>query len=866
VEPSLNQIEEEVRRFWERDSIPDMARAVRRDGPSYVIYQQPLPVVGGRWIDLVRLLCTSDLLARYHSMKGKAVCHQAGWGCHGLPVEVAVERSLEPNAANYDLAQFNAACRSAADTSARQVEDQAHRLGVWLDPACTCATLTPRAIGAVWGALHQLSDLGRLKREHRIAPVCPRCGTPLSAAEAGRLTSSVEAQAAWVHLPWDGEPGTYLLAWTPDPWMLVGMVAVAVHPDANYAVVEVERGDAQPSLRLLLAESALAGAIKDDHRPVQRIGSRALRGSRYRPPFTYLPAGEGTNRVILSKRVPLGQGTGVLPVTPAFDSLSLRLAQEHRLPMPEPLDEEGRLDDRVGRWRGLRPMDAEPFVLDDLEARGLLFKAQTEQRSRAQCPYCETPLLPMARSVWQVETGKHPWIVGRDRSWGTPLPIWTCGACSEQVCLAGLDDLAHRTGQIADQFDPHRPDVDRITFPCSQCGGTMRRVTVVVDADFEAAVLPWATALLPGAADIAVGLDDGSPGWLDAMTELTTLLRNSPAWEESLPLPQGIGGDGWELGRATPADALRWAIYTDTTPEEAERNFLRPLWQMVSRATRPIAQAPTPDRQEGAGQVLLDRWLLARLHQATEALTGALNDHDPRRAAEELGAFVDEVSRWYLPRRPEGGRDALGTLCGLAAPFVPHLAEAIYRRIDGRSEGSVHVTAWPAAELTSQDEQVLVQMALVQRLGQLGRAVRSEAGIDQDLPLTQALVGILSGGGAPADRLAPYTGILAAELGVGKVQVTPEAASHVGWHLVLHPDRVVKSDADLAEIGGALEKLGAERARTMASQLLDGLSVSVEADGRAFTLLPEEIIVTLQPEPGWAAAVEGAYLVILETG
>jgi isoleucyl-tRNA synthetase len=864
VEPSLTQIEEEVRRFWERDSIPDMARAVRRDGSPYVIYQQPLPVVGGRWTHLVRLLCTSDLLARYHGMRGKAVCHQAGWGCHGLPVEVAVERSLEAHAASYDMAQFNAACRSTADTGVNQAEDQAHRLGIWLDPACTYATLTPRAIGAVWGALRRFSDLGRLKREHRIAPVCPRCGTPLSDAEAGRLTSNVEAQAAWVHLPWDGEPGTYLLAWTPDPWMLVGMVAVAVHPDADYAVVEVERADGQPSLRLLLAESALAGAITDDHRLVRRIGSRALRGSRYRPPFTYLPAGEGINRVILSKHVPLGLGTGVLPVTPAFDGLSLRLAQERRLPMPEPLDEEGRLDDRVGRWRGLRPMDAERFILDDLEARGLLFKAQTEQRSRAQCPYCETPLLPMARSVWQVETGKEPWIVGRDRSWGTPLPIWTCDACSEEVCLAGLDDLAHRTGQVAGQIDPHRPDADRITFACSKCGGTMRRVTAVVDADFEAAVLPWATAILPAAADIAVGLGDETNGWLDAMTGLTTLLRNSPAWEESLPLPRGNGGDGWELGRATPADALRWAIYTDTTPEEAERDFLRPLWRMV-RAARPVAQAATPDRQEGAAQALLDRWLLARLHQAAEALTGALNDHDPRRAAEELEAFVDEVSNWYLPRRPEVGRDALRTLCGLAAPFVPHLAEAIYRRLDGRSEGSVHVAPWPAAEQAWQDEQVLAQMALVQRLGQLGQAVRSEAGIDQDLPLPQALVGILSGGDAPTGWLAPYTEILAAELGVGKVRVTPDVASHAAWQLILHPDRAVKTAADLAEIGGALEKLDAERARKVAFQLLDGLSVSVEADGKAYTLLPEEVIVTLQPEPGWAAAVEGAYLVMLET-
>jgi isoleucyl-tRNA synthetase len=208
----------------------------------------------------------------------------------------------------------------------------------------------------------------------------------------------------------------------------------------------------------------------------------------------------------------------------------------------------------------------------------------------------------------------------------------------------------------------------------------------------------------------------------------------------------------------------------------------------------------------------------------------------------------------------------LEILCKLSAPFIPHLAEAIHRQLSGQPAGSVHVAGWPAAEPLWEDPELVAQMALVQRLARLGHAARSEAGIEQDLLLPKALVGLLPVDETLADRLVPYAGLLAEALAVDEARVTPDAATHVEWQLALDRDRTIARYADPAEIDAALERLNPEEARTVASQLLEGLSVSVESAGRAITLLPEEVIVTLQPEPGWAAAVEGTYLVILETG
>jgi isoleucyl-tRNA synthetase len=493
-------------------------------------------------------------MARYHTMLGDVAHGQIGWACHGLSLEVEIERSFGEELR--DLAQFNAACRDASLEGVRQGEDLAARLGLWLRADNSYATLTPRAIGIVWRALRKLWDGERLKREQRIAPFCPRCATPLSMAEATGHTTEVEAPSIWVGLPWDDEPEAFFAAWTANPWMLVGMVALAVHPLANYVLVEpIEREDV-PATRLLLAEPAFERALPGNYRLVRRLSGKSLRGARYRPLFTFPPATEGAGRVILSDDVPLDLGTGILPVTPAFDSLSLSLAQAHNLPVPRSLDNWGNLDETVTPWRGLSPLDAEPFLVEDLQARGLLLQTEPAWRTRAHCPHCDAPLLPRACNCWMVEMPDSPWIVGRDRPWGTPLPIWICKDCGKQACVAGIDDLAFRAGLDANQISLHRPEVDRLTFACESCGGTMRRVPEVLDAAFEAAVLPWGTAPQAPPASLAIGLGAQGRDWLKDLAGVALLLQDLPAAEQSFVVPDGSVAGAWERERAIPVDAL----------------------------------------------------------------------------------------------------------------------------------------------------------------------------------------------------------------------------------------------------------------------------------------------------------------------
>ena len=868
---SFTLLEEQVRRFWRRDGVPEAFQARHRGGSPRTIVLQPLTAAGRPPSELVTLLATADLLIRYQAMRGWPARRLAGWVCHGLPVELEVERALDPELSGYDVSAFGAACREAAVKGVQEGEALAARMAVWPDQDDPFISLEPQTIGVVWSALRRLWNGGHLKRERRVVSVCPRCATPLSSSEAARRSAATDVRSVWVRLPWDGEPDTYLLVWVPAPWMLVGMVALAVHPGAEYVLVDVPAAEEldpdQPSPRsgrLLVAEAALKRAISGDYRLVRRMSGRSLRGTRYHPPFTFLAAGSGAGKVLLSEEVSLEQGTGFKPVTPAFDAPSLALAQQHRLPVPKMLDDWGSFGEAVTPWRGLSPLDAEPLLIEDLQARGLLVDDRERAGERALCPHCATSLLPLARSVWVLGLPGDPWVVSRDRVWGVPLPVWECNQCDNALCVAGLDGLAQRAQIDVDQIDPHRPAVDRLVFPCDRCAGTMRRVPAVLDAALESALLSHASLSPQSAASLAIGMGDEHLGWLGDLTKVAALLRQGSAWEQFLAIPERGPDSPWDLERHAPADALRWAAYTNTTPEQAERDFMRPLWRLVISL---VDSSEVQDRAPaGPTADLLDRWVAARLHSAIAAIALALDGREPRRAAAELAAFVADLVSWYQPLRPGAGRELLEPLALMLAPFVPHLAEAIRRQAGSRPRPSVHLEDWPALDPAWEDDTLISNMARVRRLVDLGQQARAGANIESDQLLPGALVGLPAGASWELEDLRPFTRLLAGTLRVTQVKLAPDAVAYVRWRLTLDPERPVQRDLAPSAVEAALAELGDDEAAHLAAQLRQGMSVGLDVSGLAITLLPDEVSISAEARSASAVATDADHLVILAVG
>jgi isoleucyl-tRNA synthetase len=256
---------------------------------------------------------------------------------------------------------------------------------------------------------------------------------------------------------------------------------------------------------------------------------------------------------------------------------------------------------------------------------------------------------------------------------------------------------------------------------------------------------------------------------------------------------------------------------------------------------------------------------MARLHQTISRVTDALDACEPQQAAEELAAMVDELHEWYTPHRPAGGGQVLETLNLLFAPFTPHLSEAIHRKTGGRLTESVHAANWPSADAAWANPELLAQMTQVRRLAALGQAARNQAGILADQPLHQARISFLSEV-TESDRLDSFKELLTQVLNVLKVEFTPEAVAHVEWHLAIAPGQAGSRTTTPAELEAALALLDPGAASDLALQLRDGLSVSLRVMGQAITLLPDEVSVYAQARPGWTAATDAKYLVVLEVG
>jgi isoleucyl-tRNA synthetase len=330
-------------------------------------------------------------------------------------------------------------------------------------------------------------------------------------------------------------------------------------------------------------------------------------------------------------------------------------------------------------------------------------------------------------------------------------------------------------------------------------------------------------------------------------------------------LPDPDSEETWAQGRNAvrnvPADALRWATYSRSTPEEAEQRFLRPVWQLaedlLAGDVQPIGEGENDVRNE-----LLGRWLKASLYQAVSATTAALDDSNAYQAACVMQGLVRDLTTWYALSRPGGERTAIMVLSPLLAPFVPHLADAIHRRVSRSKGESVHLGSWPSPQPAWADPELVAQMSLLQRLALLGETARAQAGIGPDLPVGQAIVVLDEARVARQESLSSLKDLLAEMLRAARVRIVSGPVTHVRWQLDLE-ESVVERGTPLSIIREALAELNPERAAEMALQLEAGLSVGLAVGPQTITLLPDEVKISVQSEPGWIAAESSGQVVAL---
>jgi isoleucyl-tRNA synthetase len=876
----LPAVELEVLRLWRDGKVFDRSLERTATGPMWTFYEGPPTANGMPGVHHIEARVFKDVFPRFKTMQGFHVPRQAGWDCHGLPVEVAVEKELGLNGKKdieaYGIAAFNQRCRESVLLHVDAFEDLTTRMGYWTDLVHAYRTMDPDYIESVWWSLKVIFTKGLLVRDFRISPYCPRCQTPLSDHEMGQadVYETVTDPSVTVRFPVTSAPpgaeavlGADLLVWTTTPWTLVSNTAVAVSPGETYVLAR-KAGDSET---VVVAEKLFGRVLGEGWHVLSRIQGNRLAGARYRPPFSLIEIPD-SHVVVTADFVSTEEGTGLVHLAPAFGADDMEVARAHGLPVVNPVGLDGRFLESVPLVGGMFFTDANSVLSHDLAERGLMFREDLYDHSYPHCWRCHSALMYYALPSWFIRTtqikdqllaendrtnwqppsikyGRYgewlrnnvDWALSRTRYWGTPLPIWECGA-AHLTCVGSLDELGELAGRDLSDLDPHRPFVDAVVISCPECGEPAQRVPEVIDAWYDSGSMPFAQHGAPlrneeqfakaYPAQFICEAIDQTRGWFYSLMAVGTLVFGRSAYENVVCLGLVVDEHGRKMSKRLGnvlepmplmaeqgADAVRWYFAATGSPwstrkighatlAEIVRKVLLTYWNTVSflvlyanaaaaqnAAWGPalLASAPPP-----SARPVLDRWVLSELTQVTSDVTAALEEFDTSAAGRRLATFIDDLSNWYVrrsrrrfwegPETPDGAAafatlyQCLETLTRLMAPIVPFITEYVWGILRaGEGPDSVHLTTWPVADPTLVDEQLSAQMSLVRRLVELGRSARAQASLGNRQPLPRAVV---SAEGF-ADLPAELRDQVASELNVRSL----EPLSTVGDDLV---DYVVK--------------------------------------------------------------------------
>ncbi|CAN5616239.1 isoleucine--tRNA ligase [soil metagenome] len=624
---ALPEIEERILRSWRDHNVFQRSIEQRADAPEWVFYEGPPTANGRPGIHHVEPRIFKDLFCRFQTMRGRLVRRKAGWDCHGLPVEIEVEKKLgitrkRQIEEEIGIERFTKLCRESVTRYVDDWEQFTDRIGFWLDLDDAYWTMDASYMESVWWLLKQIWDKGLLEEDFRVTPYCPRCETSLSSHEQHQTGTyrQVSDPSVYVRFPLADAPDTALLVWTTTPWTLLANMAAAVGPELLYAKVADPYAEGR---FVIVAKERVEALFGEQARSVEEMSGEALLGRRYSPPFDFVDSGERGHTVRSGEFVTTSDGTGIVHLAP-YGEDDMMVAKRDGLPIVQMIDPSGRVVENAGSFSGLWFKDADERIVADLENRDVLFRTEIYEHAYPHCWRCRTPLLYYPHKDWYIRTSqirdqlqasnettdwqpptiKHgrfgdwlannvDWSLSRDRYWGTPLPIWRCEQ-GHLTCVGSFAELSELAGRDLGGIDPHRPFIDEVTLACPQCRAEAKRVTSVIDTWFDSGAMPFAQWHYPFEneeewsrrfpADFISEAIDQTRGWFYSLLAIATLVTGGNSYRnvvclghivdaEGRKMSKSLGNilDPWTVLEDQGADALRWYMFTSGTPWSARR-------------------------------------------------------------------------------------------------------------------------------------------------------------------------------------------------------------------------------------------------------------------------------------------------------
>ncbi|MFZ2310746.1 MAG: isoleucine--tRNA ligase [Patescibacteria group bacterium] len=817
---SFPAMEEDVLKFWNEATI--FAKSLSKPAPrgEYVFYDGPPFATGTPHYGHLVGSIMKDVIPRYQTMKGYHVDRKWGWDCHGLPIENIVEKELgtktKKEIEELGVAKFNDLCRARVSTYIDEWKTVINRLGRWADMENSYRTMDLPYMETIWWGLKELWNKDLIYKAYRSMHICPRCETTLSQSEVSEGYKDIKDLSAIAKFELIDEPGTYVLAWTTTPWTLIGNVALAVGAEIDY--VKIESGE----IKFILAKERLASVMKETaYEIISEFKGSELVGKAYKPLFDYYATDEKLEnrengwKIYAAEFVTTTDGTGVVHIAPAFGEDDMNLGKANNLPFIQHVGMDGMFKAEVTDFQGLHVKPVEDHMTTDIEiikylaGHSTLFHKEKYEHSYPHCWRCDTPLINYATSSWFIAVNKikdqllesakeinwspdylkngrfgnwlegaRDWSISRQRFWASAIPIWEC-ACGHQQMIGSVAELEQLSG-VTGITDIHKDKVDPITIPCTECGGTMKRISDVIDCWFESGSMPYAQLHYPfenkekfennfPAQFIAEGVDQCRT-WFYYLHVVSGGLQGKHAFSNVIANGIVLAEDGKKMSKKLKnypdpslvmdkygSDALRAYLlsspvmlaenlnFSEKGVEESLRKNIMILWN-VYKFYEMYAEGVTGEVITPASTNAIDTWIIAKLKLLNKEVTDSLEAYNLPKATRPITEFVDELSTWYLRRSRDRFKDegddknqvlitlryVLVELSKVMAPAMPFMAENLWQKVTGHNfadqNKSIHLEAWSElGELNDSEKAVLANMELVRKIVELGLASRDES-------------------------------------------------------------------------------------------------------------------------------------------